>query len=88
MTPAVEALISAEVELPDLKQLVRDQATTLKELRFDGVARTHLAMEIEDAFGISLPDEVVQDWGTVADVMETVAARTGVLLAEITGVSS
>ena len=87
MNPAVQALISAEVDLPDLKQLVRNPATTLAELRVDGVARTHLAMEMEDAFNICLPDDVVQGWDTVADVMAAMAARTGVVLGTVEGLT-
>lgn len=70
-------LITAELDLPDLAILARDPVTKLADLRIDGPARVHLGMQIEDAYGISLPDDVVQGWGTVADVMESVAARAG-----------
>lgn len=76
----IVALITAELDLPDLAILARDPATTLKELRIDGPARTHLAMEIEDAFSICLPEDVVQGWECVAHVMESVSARTGIVL--------
>lgn len=83
MNPAVQALITAEVDLPDLKQLVRNPATLLVDLRVDSLARESLAMALEHEFGIELPDAVVSDWICVGDVMRDVAARTGVVLGEI-----
>lgn len=79
----LKSLITAELDLPDLALLLDEPATTLKELRVDGPARVHLAMEIEDAFSICLPEDVVQGWECVAHVMESVSARTGIALAMV-----
>ena len=68
----IPALIAAEVIHPDLRPLVDDPATTLRDLQIDGAARVHLAMEIEDEFGVVLSDDTVQGWDCVADVMRVV----------------
>lgn len=51
---------------------------TFRDLSFDGIDRAAIAVAIEDEYGITLRDPVVDGWSSVADVIATVAAMRGV----------
>ena len=47
---------------------------TFRDLHFDAVDRTCIAMDIEEMFGRELPDAEVEAWTSVADVAATIEA--------------
>ena len=51
-------------------------ATLNDDLGFDSLARHSAAIDLEEAFGIEIPDAAMLDWLTVADVAATVARLT------------
>jgi acyl carrier protein len=61
------AIIRRHVHV-SLLHLVDNDATTLRDLRLDGVDRVGIAMEIEDETGGKIMDEHGA-WDTVADVV-------------------
>lgn len=65
-------LIRAHVGHPDLARLVDEPTTTLAGLRVNAFARIGLAMDIEDALGVTIMDDTMQGWNSVADVLRSV----------------
>ena len=45
-------------------------ATTLDELNADSLDRIEAGMALEEQFGVMIPDDVIEKWTTVADVLE------------------
>ena len=52
-------------------------ATLDDDLGYDSLARQSVAIDLDVAFAIEIPDADVLEWLTVADVAETVARLTG-----------
>lgn len=48
-----------------------------EDLSADSLDSIELAMELENTFGIEIPDEDMKGMATVGDVVEYVASRTG-----------
>jgi acyl carrier protein len=52
------------------------QARLLQDLGFDSLDMAELAMELEDALGISLPDEVLENPGlTLGEIEQAIRTR-------------
>jgi acyl carrier protein len=45
-------------------------ATTLDDLNADSLDRIEAGMALEDQFGVTIPDTVIEKWTTVADVLD------------------
>lgn len=52
-------------------------ATLDADLGYDSLARQSVAIDLDEAFGIEIPDADLLEWLTVADVAATVAQLTG-----------
>ncbi len=50
-------------------------ATTLDELNADSLDRIEAGMALEEEFGVTIPDEAIEKWNTVGDVMDWLAAH-------------
>ena len=70
--PAIRAIIS-EQTLPGLP--FDDDSELRGDLHFDALHIMTVACEAEEAFGIDLPDAVVEGWQTVGDVRASVEGR-------------
>lgn len=51
-------------------------ATTFKELDVDSLAFVELAMELEDAFDVSVGDEEMQSLNSVGDILDLLERRS------------
>lgn len=74
---------SREQVLAEVKQIVGEQLGTapenireaddlINDLNCDSLTVIEIAMEVEEHFGITVPDEVAQEHRTVADVVHAV----------------
>lgn len=79
MHDTILRIIRSYVPHPDLADLVDQPSTTLKELRIDQPALIGMSMEIEDETGVEITHDETHAWGTVADVLECVAGKVGVV---------
>ena len=68
-------LIREYIEHPDQKALADNPATSLAEVRIQHDALIGMALEIEDAFAISLSDNTIHGWATIGDIQDTVDAK-------------
>jgi acyl carrier protein len=57
-----------------VKQEITD-ATTLDQLNADSLDRIEAGMALEEEFGLTIPDEAIQKWSTVGDVLDWLARR-------------
>jgi len=63
------------------KQLLKDEGlitletTLVGDLNADELDMVELVMEIEDEFGISIPDDDIDSWATVRDIVDYLRAR-------------
>ena len=51
------------------------EAATLDELNADSLDRIDAGLALEEAFGITIPDEVIERWETVKDVLDWLASH-------------
>ena len=50
-------------------------ATTLDQLNADSLDRIEAGMALEEEFGLTIPDEAIEEWSTVGDVLDWLAKR-------------
>lgn len=50
-------------------------ATTLDQLNADSLDRIEAGMALEEEFGLTIPDEAIEKWSTVGDVLDWLARR-------------
>jgi acyl carrier protein len=50
-------------------------ATTLDQLNADSLDRIEAGMALEEEFGLTIPDEAIEQWSTVGDVLDWLAKR-------------
>ena len=50
-------------------------ATTLDQLNADSLDRIEAGMALEEEFGLTIPDEAIEKWSTVGDVLDWLAQR-------------
>ncbi len=50
-------------------------ATTLDRLNADSLDRIEAGMALEEEFGLTIPDEAIEKWSTVGDVLDWLAKR-------------
>jgi len=50
-------------------------ATTLDRLNADSLDRIEAGMALEEEFGLTIPDEAIEKWSTVGDVLDWLARR-------------
>jgi acyl carrier protein len=83
-SPARETLPSREQVLEEVKRIVaefalmpaaeiRESHLLLEELGLDSLDLVECSMEVEEEFGISIPDELVEKVKTVGDIADGVA---------------
>ena len=75
MADTILPILRAHISHPDLARLVDEPSTTMRELDLDGVDLAGICMEIEDTLGVTITDEEMHRWNTVADVVEFAAGR-------------
>lgn len=51
------------------------EATTLDQLNADSLDRIEAGMALEEEFGLTIPDEAIEEWSTVGDVLDWLARR-------------
>jgi acyl carrier protein len=57
---------------------VTNEAVLVEDLTFDSLDNVELAMAVEDAFpGVTVEDDEMARWKTVADVVNLVRAKVG-----------
>jgi acyl carrier protein len=54
---------------------VMTDATTLDQLDADSLDRIEAGMALEQEFGLTIPDEAIEKWSTVGDVLDWLARR-------------
>lgn len=77
MHDTILPIIRTHIGHPDLARLVDQPSTTLADLKVDGIARSGISMDIEDALSIVITDDECHSWGCVGDVLECVAGKVG-----------
>lgn len=50
-------------------------ATTLDQLNADSLDRIEAGMALEEEFGLTIPDEAIEQWSTVGDVLDWLTRR-------------
>lgn len=50
-------------------------ATTLDQLNADSLDRIEAGMALEEGFGLTIPDEAIEQWSTVGDVLDWLTRR-------------
>ena len=50
-------------------------ATTRDQLNADSLDRIEAGMALEEEFGLTIPDEAIEEWSTVGDVLDWLAKR-------------
>ena len=50
-------------------------ATTLDQLHADSLDRIEAGMALAEEFGLMIPDEAIEQWSTVGDVLDWLATR-------------
>jgi acyl carrier protein len=85
ISPVCEASLSREQVFERVKQIVAEFAAVppneirethllLEELGLDSLDLVECSMEVEEEFGISVPDEMVEQVKTVGDIADGVMA--------------
>lgn len=74
--PRLIGIVSA-ITPHELRWAIGGQADLHRDLGLDQIDRMTLACELDEAFGIEVPDADVHAWSTVADLARTVARLTG-----------
>ena len=59
-------------ELRRKKEMIRI-TTQLKELGLDSLDVVEVVMDLEEEYGVSVPDDVVQGWVTIADLVRWIS---------------
>lgn len=68
--PAVsETVIKLVIENPMVKVDRVDASMSLAELNVDSLEKLSIAMDLENAFGLQITDQQVEDVSTVADII-------------------
>ncbi len=68
---ALRKTLAEELEIDDAK--ISLQANFKQDLDADSLHLVELAMELEDSYGISIPDEVALDLTTVGSVVDYIS---------------
>ncbi len=68
---ALRKTLAEELEIDDAK--ISLQADFKQDLDADSLHLVELAMELEDSYGISIPDEVALDLTTVGSVVDYIS---------------
>lgn len=59
-------------ENADINPEIISPETTINELGLDSIDLVDLVMEIEDSFGVSIPDEEFENIRTVSDITDLI----------------
>jgi len=73
MEQQVRKLVSEQLSISE--SLVTPEATFAEDLGADSLDRVELVMNVEQAFGIEVPDEEAEKINTVQDVHNLIRAR-------------
>lgn len=81
-------VVRTAVELLEVDPAVMTDTTPFSELGVDSLALVEYALRLEDVFDVELPEEEVAELTTVAALVESVLAKTGVRSAVLCAVRS
>ena len=77
LTSLAERLVANELEQLDLEEdRVTLDSNILEDFEADSLALVDLVMSLEDEFGIEVPDEQVENFHTVGDVVRYIEDNT------------
>jgi len=58
-------------------EAIRESSNLIDDLGFDSLDKVECLMEIEDHFGVDVPDEVADDVRTIGDIVDGVIRLLG-----------
>lgn len=64
----IQAVIGPLIDIP---RIPLEPGTLLADLRLDALDRATIAVELDEAYGIEIPDADVESWLTLADIAAT-----------------
>ena len=73
---AFSKLAGIAAETLGVDAAVITEATTFDDLEADSLSKLDLVMSLEDEFGVTLPDEVLETIESMADALDALAAAT------------
>ena len=68
----IRAMICEEYEIDEDEVTLE---TNLEDLNFDSLDMIEIAMDIEDEFNVEVPDEVLEKFVTIGDIVEFLENR-------------
>ena len=68
----IRAMICEEYEIDEDEVTLE---TNLEDLNFDSLDMIEIAMDIEDEFNVEVPDEVLEKFITIGDIVEFLENR-------------
>jgi len=69
----IQAVIGPLIDIP---RMPLEPGTLLADLRLDALDRATIAVELDEAYGIEIPDADVESWLTLADIAATLTRLT------------
>lgn len=64
----LQAVIGPMIDIP---RMPLEPGTLLSDLRLDVLDRATIAVELDEAYGIEIPDADIESWLTLADIAAT-----------------
>ncbi len=70
----IKEILAEQLDLDESK--ITMDSDIVEDLEADSLDVVDLVMSLEDAFGVEVPDEVIEDFKTVGDVVRYVEENT------------